>query len=132
MASTHRGEDDMAIAAHYKKLRDNWPNILTILVPRHAGGAAKKLRARSREFRCSLRAALALTDITPDTHRYLADTMGELGPVLSPLPHRMHRRHFHAWWAGIIRLKRRSWIIAVIFGPYMNNFGEMAREFVHA
>lgn len=74
-ASTHEGEEEQILAAH-KKIREQCPDTLLLLVPRHpdrfeavAALCAKKfvIKRRSLHEAC-----------TQDTAIYLGDTMGEL------------------------------------------------------
>lgn len=76
-ASTHPGEEAFALAGH-KKLKEDFPDILTIIVPRHPKRGAD-IAAQAREAR--LQAVLRGEDRLPDdsTDIYIADTMGELG-----------------------------------------------------
>lgn len=74
-AQTHPGEDETILPAH-DALRLRYPELLTIIVPRHTTRGAeiaelcatRKFRQRSKGGR-----------IEPDTGVYIADTMGELG-----------------------------------------------------
>src|SRR6185437_701978 len=74
-AQTHPGEDETILPAH-DALRMHFPQLLTIIVPRHTTRGAeiaelcatRKFRQRSKGGR-----------IEPDTGVYIADTMGELG-----------------------------------------------------
>ena len=74
-AQTHEGEDETILPAH-DALSLNFPDLLTIIVPRHT--------ARGRDIamlcgpRPSARRALRQA-VTPRTAVYVADTMGELG-----------------------------------------------------
>lgn len=77
-ASTHKGEEELAVHIH-KKLKADFPDILTIIAPRHperrqeiletieSAGFTPRLRSKSQ--------ALPL----PTDDIYIADTMGELG-----------------------------------------------------
>ncbi|MFN8972006.1 MAG: 3-deoxy-D-manno-octulosonic acid transferase [Alphaproteobacteria bacterium] len=76
-ASTHPGEEEIIIAAA-QQLRQNIPDILTIIVPRHASRGREIAALIAREKipfaqRSEGQAIVAQTAI------YLADTMGELG-----------------------------------------------------
>ncbi len=76
-ASTHEGEEAIAIHAHEHLLR-RWPGLVTIIVPRHPGrgpeiakiAAAMNLPARLRSRG---------EDIAESGCIYIADTIGELG-----------------------------------------------------
>ncbi len=76
-ASTHPGEEEAVFAAH-KALRASFPEILTILAPRHPnrGAEVADLAAQS-ELKTERRALKA--PIRADTDIYIADTLGELG-----------------------------------------------------
>ncbi len=76
-SSTHSGEEDMIAAAH-RRLKNDFPDILTIIVPRHpdrgpaiAGSLSQSGLGVARRFLGEL--PEAGQDI------YLADTLGELG-----------------------------------------------------
>jgi len=74
-AQTHPGEDETVLPAH-DLLRARFPDLLTILVPRHtARGADLEMLCGSRA--CKRRSAGG--KISSKTAVYIADTMGELG-----------------------------------------------------
>ena len=80
-ASIHPGEDAIGRGHVHRTLRSKHPGLLTIVVPRHpdrgpAMAAALIARGLSVACRSQGQTPEAGTDI------YLADTMGELGPVL--------------------------------------------------
>lgn len=74
-ASTHKGEEEVIISAH-KKLKEKFPDILTVLVPRHPvrGDEIKELMT---DVNFSQRSQNQ--EITDNTELYFADTLGELG-----------------------------------------------------
>ncbi len=74
-AQTHEGEDETILPAH-DLLRAQFPDLLTVIVPRHpARGAAIAMLCGARGA-----ARRALGDvITPATSVYVADTLGEMG-----------------------------------------------------
>jgi len=128
-ASTHPGEEELIAAAH-RTLRNRFPDLLTILVPRHPGrGAAIAARLRADGFTVARRAA----GETPadGTDIYLADTLGELGLFYraagivfvggSLVPH-----------GGQNPLEPARLDCAVLHGPHMQNFREIADEFAEA
>ena len=126
IVSTHEGEENMAVQAH-KDLSLKYPDLLTIIVPRHA--------VRGNEVAALIRAA-ALPFAQRSQHQpilqgtavYLADTMGELGLFyrLAPIsviggslvPHGGHNPVEAAQLGS-----------AIIFGKYMHNFSVIAEEF---
>jgi 3-deoxy-D-manno-octulosonic-acid transferase len=74
-AQTHPGEDETVLPAH-DLLRGQFPDLLTILVPRHTE------RAADLEMLCGSRACRRRStggQISGQTAVYIADTMGELG-----------------------------------------------------
>lgn len=74
-AQTHPGEDETVLPAH-DALRIRFPDLLTIIVPRHVErGADIAMLCGSRI--CARRSAGE--PITPGTAIYIADTMNELG-----------------------------------------------------
>lgn len=74
-AQTHPGEDETVLPAH-DLLRAAFPDLLTILVPRHTA------RGGDLEMLCGTRAARRRStggQVSDQTAIYIADTMGELG-----------------------------------------------------
>jgi 3-deoxy-D-manno-octulosonic-acid transferase len=74
-AQTHPGEDETVLPAH-DSLRAQFPDLLTILVPRHVE------RGPDLEMLCGARAfrrRSASGGISAQTAIYIADTMGEMG-----------------------------------------------------
>ncbi|HSS12425.1 MAG TPA: hypothetical protein VLL04_00935, partial [Rhizomicrobium sp.] len=74
-AQTHPGEDETVLPAH-DLLRARFPDLLTILVPRHTA------RGPDLEMLCGARACKRRStggQISHQTAVYIADTMGELG-----------------------------------------------------
>jgi 3-deoxy-D-manno-octulosonic-acid transferase len=77
LASSHEGEEEIAIAAH-QRLVARFPDLLTVIVPRHTkrGGAIA-----DRAEAAGLTVALRSSGLPPTTKDglYIADSMGELG-----------------------------------------------------
>ena len=74
-AQTHPGEDETVLPAH-DLLRGVFPDLLTVLVPRHTA------RAEDLEMLCGTRAYRRRStggQISDQTAIYIADTMGEMG-----------------------------------------------------
>lgn len=128
-ASTHMGEEEIAGDVH-RELSRNHPHLLTIIVPRHP--------ERGREIAHTLEKAgfsIALRSrgdaVAPSTALYVADTMGELG-----LFYRLSSIAFVGKslvpFGGQNPLEAARLDCAVLFGPYMNNFAEIARGLVDA
>ncbi|MDE1900756.1 MAG: 3-deoxy-D-manno-octulosonic acid transferase [Alphaproteobacteria bacterium] len=128
MASTHRGEENMALAAHRAMIAAH-PDVLTVIAPRHAARGDEIARyLASEKMRVARRSANDA--ITPDTQIYLADTMGELGLFYRLCPVTVLGGSFV--WGGHNPIEPAQLETAIIFGPQMTNFAEIAREFVRA
>lgn len=74
-ASTHEGEEELVAATH-RALREHFPDLLTLLAPRHPA-RADQIAATLQDLRLARRSAGASP--APDTEIYLIDTLGELG-----------------------------------------------------
>jgi len=121
-ASTHAGEESAVIEAH-RRLRGNFPGLLTLIAPRHpergpgvvelAGAGGLKAALRSRGERPG-----AATDI------YVADTMGELGLVyrLAPVVFIGGSLVRHGGQNPIEAAKLGA---AILHGPHVWNFAEV-------
>ncbi len=123
-ASTHAGEDAIVARTH-AALKERWPRLLTVIVPRHphrAGevaecGAAEGLRSTQRSRGGRPHGAVEL---------YIADTLGELG-----LFYRLASLVFlggslvpHGGQNPIEPTRLRA---AVLHGPHVHNFTEVYR-----
>ncbi len=83
-ASTHNGEDAILAQAH-TVLKQRFPDLLTIIVPRHPErGEAIEGMLKSKDLLCARR-ALSET-LSAETDIYIADTIGELGLFYSLAP----------------------------------------------
>ncbi len=126
MASTHKGEDEIAMQAH-QKLRERWPDLLTVIVPRHpTRGEAITEIAMSQQITCALRSEQK--SIATDIGVYVADTMGELGLFYRLCPVVCLGGSFV--WGGHNPVEPARLGSAMIFGPRMTNFTEIAEELV--
>jgi len=124
-SSTHPGEE-MIIARVHKALKAQFPDILTIIIPRHSRrGNAVAAELRAQDFRIAQRSPLQM--IEPMTDIYLADTMGELGLFyrLAPIvfiggtlvPH-----------GGQNPLEAARLGCAMVLGPHMENFPDICAD----
>jgi 3-deoxy-D-manno-octulosonic-acid transferase len=76
-AATHTGEDQIVFDVH-RRLLPHFPDLLTIIVPRHPRrGAEIKHLAESRGLRCQLRSEDRRGE--PLEGLYISDTIGETG-----------------------------------------------------
>jgi 3-deoxy-D-manno-octulosonic-acid transferase len=129
MASTHKGEEEIAATAH-KEIKKTNPKLLTIIVPRHAN--------RGNEVMDKLIAAgLSVArrskgeEITPATDVYLADTMSELGLFYRLSPVVAMGGSFASNVGGHNPVEPAQLSCALVFGPTMFNFSEITREFLY-
>lgn len=122
-ASTHDGEESRLAAAHMA-IRDRLPEALLILVPRHPERGPEIASAlRSEGHAVALRSA----NEAPDAEIYVADGLGELGTIYrmaaagfvggSLVPH-----------GGQNLLEPARLDCAILHGPHMANFAEIADE----
>lgn len=74
-ASTHKGEEEIILTAH-KKLKEKFPDILTIIVPRHPNRASEICNLFNG-FNFAQRSKNQ--PITNQDEIYLADSLGEMG-----------------------------------------------------
>ncbi|HUK00521.1 MAG TPA: 3-deoxy-D-manno-octulosonic acid transferase [Stellaceae bacterium] len=128
-ASTHDGEEEAAAEAH-RRLRQRWPDLLTLVVPRHparAGAVAQLLRGRGLVV---ARRSLA-APITEATDIYLGDTLGELGLF--------YRLAAIAFIGGSLvpkgghnPLEAALLDCAILHGPDMSNCAAIARDLATA
>lgn len=129
VASTHPGEEPLAVLAH-RFLEPHFPSLLTIIVPRHPErGPTLAEELAAPDLRIALRSRGEMPDAR--THLYIADTLGELGLWcrLSPLvamggsliPHGGHNP-----------LEPARLGCAVLLGPHMFNFSEATAGLVAA
>jgi 3-deoxy-D-manno-octulosonic-acid transferase len=121
-ASTHPGEEEMLIAAH-RSLTGFFPQLLTVIVPRHpdrgasvAGLVTASGLTPARRSRDEL--PIASTDV------YVADTMGELGLFyrLSPIVFMGGSLVPHGGQNPIEAIKLGA---AIVHGPHVFNFADV-------
>lgn len=123
-ASTHEGEEEIILAA-FKQIKNQMPDCLLILVPRHPERFTPVANlCKQLGFKIVLRSSNELSDATTDI--FLGDTMGELikfyaasdivfvGGSLVPI-------------GGHNLLEPAILNLPIISGPYVFNFTEIAR-----
>jgi 3-deoxy-D-manno-octulosonic-acid transferase len=128
-ASTHANEEEHVAMIH-AALVQQFPDLLTIIVPRHAV-RGDEIAAMIRSHNIVLSQRSKNEAIASDTGIYLADTMGELGlffrlsPVVflggSLIPHGGHNP-----------LEPARLGCAVITGPHTHNFDEIMQKMLQA
>jgi len=124
-ASTHAGEEAAMIDAHLK-LCANFPNLLTLIVPRHPErGAGVADIARAAGLNVKLRSRGELPDARTDI--YVADTVGELGLIyrMAPIVFVGGSLAEHGGQNPIEPAKLGA---AILHGPHVWNFAEIYAE----
>jgi 3-deoxy-D-manno-octulosonic-acid transferase len=121
-ASTHPGEEIAAIEAH-RRLRESFPRLLTIIVPRHPNRGRGILDlALAAGMRPVLRSSGVLPD--PGIDIYIADTLGELGLIyrVAPIVFMGGSLVEHGGQNPIEAVKLGA---AILHGPHVWNFTEI-------
>jgi len=128
MASTHQGEEEIALETH-AQLKKSIPNILTIIVPRHAGrGLDIAQLIKKGKYVFSKRSLKE--EITSETEIYLSDTMGELGLFYRLSPLCCLAGSFT--WGGHNPVEPAILGCCILFGTKMDNFLLMADDILSA
>ncbi len=126
-ASTHAGEDAAVIEAH-RHLAAAWPGLLTVVAPRHPGRGAE---VADHWTAAGLTAARRSQGALPDTAvaAYIADTMGEMGTLfrLAPVVFVGGSLVAHG---GHNPVEPAQLACAIVFGPHMETFDDMADALV--
>jgi 3-deoxy-D-manno-octulosonic-acid transferase len=121
-ASTHAGEEEI-IADVHRKLAGTFPELLTVIVPRHPKrGEAVARMAHAGGLRVALRSQEQLPSSQTDI--YVADTMGELGLFyrLAPIVFMGGSLVEHGGQNPIEAIKLGA---AVVHGPHVFNFADV-------
>lgn len=128
-ASTHANEEQLIARAH-QRIAQQFPELLTIIVPRHAArGDAIAADIREQGFTLAQRSKCEA--ITPTTGIYLADTMGELG--------NFYERADIVFMGGSLvahggqnPLEAARFHNAILTGPHTHNFASIIAQFLAA
>jgi 3-deoxy-D-manno-octulosonic-acid transferase len=125
-ASTHPGDDEIILDAHLE-CKKQYPDILTIIAPRHIIRAQDiKNIILNSGLSCSIRSCKE--NITQYTDIYIADTIGELGTFFSIADATCICGSFSD--GGHNPIEAGYFDTHIIFGPDMRNFVEIADEFL--
>lgn len=128
-ASTHPGEEQVALATH-AALKDKIAGLLTIIVPRHPQrGAEAVLLAQKEGFTVAQRSTGALPDASHEI--YIADTLGELG-LFFRLCKTVVMGGTFAPIGGHNPIEPAQAHCAIIYGPHMHNFITINEDFLKA
>lgn len=125
-ASTHEGEEELAIATH-KALTTYFPNLLTVIIPRHPERRhdIKVLLEKSNLSFCFRGEAKKILP-SVGTHIYVVDTMGELGLFYAALPLACIGRSFSDdGGGGHNPLEAALLHCAVLHGPHIQNLKDI-------
>lgn len=126
-ASTHEGEEAM-IAALVRRLLPSIPNLITVIIPRHAHrGESVASLLRAQGFAVSLRSAGQ--HIMPETEIYVADSMGELGLFFEAIKTVIMGGSLVPR-GGHNLLEPARAACAIITGKHMHNFSEMTANMI--
>ena len=122
-ASTHPGEDEQIFAVH-QSLMGQFPDLLTILAPRHPErGAAIAAAARKSGLSVTCRSTGAAPP--PSAGVWIADTLGELGLLYRLAPVAFVGRSLIAPGGGQNPLEPARLGCAVAIGPHAGNFADI-------
>lgn len=129
MASTHRGEDELAADVH-ERLRAQFPDLLTVIAPRHPERGPSILdRLSGRGLSVALRSRGQAVDASTDI--YVGDTMGELG-LFYRLVRVVAVGGSFVPRGGQNPIEPAQLGCAVLYGPHMHNFATVTRELEQA
>ncbi len=125
-ASTHPGEEDIAIKLH-QKLRTKNPDLLTVIIPRHpARGADIQNLITSAGLKSARRSQNQI--ISGDVDIYVADTLGEMGLFFDVIDTTVIGGSFVAH-GGHNPIEPAQFGNAVVYGPHMFNFKLICHDF---
>lgn len=130
-ASTHRGEDEMILAAFAQVCGQSTDNPLLVLVPRHPERFDSVVQLSERQFRVARRSATQGQPLAPEVQVLVGDTMGELLTLFgasdlafmggSLVPNGGHNL-----------VEPAAWGLPLLSGPSQYNFAEVSRMLVAA
>jgi 3-deoxy-D-manno-octulosonic-acid transferase len=124
-ASTHRGEEEIILDVH-RKIKTDFPDLLTIIVPRHPErGDEIEEQAIKAGLDCSRRSRKQA--IRPVTDLYLGDTIGEMGLYLRLAPIAYMGRSLAAF-GGQNPLEPAVTGTAILAGKHVSNFRDSYRS----
>lgn len=127
MASSFAGEEKLAASVH-NKLRAEFPDLLTVIIPRHATRGSEIAAELSKEVSS---VKLRSKGETPDRdcQIYIADTMGETGLFYRLIPVVcMAKSLLSSPGGGQNPIEPAQLGAAVLHGPYVQNFEEIYAE----
>jgi 3-deoxy-D-manno-octulosonic-acid transferase len=129
IASTHKGEEDIALQTH-RELALTHPTILTVIVPRHAARGDEVADMLHKE-RLDFARRSKNEVLRKDTQIYLADTMGELGLFYALSPIAVIGGSFVPI-GGHNPIEPAQAGAAIIMGPHMYKAAKLVDDFLSA
>ncbi len=131
-ASTHRGEEAAALQAH-RTISANCPDLLTIIAPRHPErGAEVAALAQGYGLRVMRRGGKAGPPPEADVDVYIADSLGELGLFYRLAGLAFIGGSLPGKIGGHNPVEAARLDCAILHGPDMANFSQVAREMAAA
>jgi len=129
-ASTHPGEEEIILTVH-QRLKERFPDLLTILAPRHAR-RGPQIAQVAASF--GLPAALRSVGdrITPTTQFYIADTMGEMGLFYRLTSVVLVGKSLGGARGGQNPIEPAKLGATVLHGPNVSNFAEVFKDLAAA
>jgi 3-deoxy-D-manno-octulosonic-acid transferase len=124
-ASIHPGEDEVVGAAH-RDVKNQQPNTLLVVVPRHPARAAE-MATTLQNLGFTVAQRSTGQPIKPGVDIYLADTMGELGLFYRLAPVVFIGKTFTVG-GGQNPVEAVQLGCALVWGPDMSNFTEIAAD----
>lgn len=129
-ASTHPGEERIVLAAH-RQLAERWPDLLTVIVPRHPERAAAVATLADGEgLTLGLRSNVPVP--RADQAVFLVDTLGELGLFYRAAPIAFIGGSLSEPGGGHNPIEPALLGPAMIAGPRIGNFSYVYRAFAEA
>ena len=126
LASSTHNDEELRIAKMHKKLQKQFPNLLTLIVPRHPQrGTEIQKQLQDIGIKSALRSAGET--ISADTNIYIGDTIGEMGIWydISPITFIGGSLIPHGGQNFIEPSRMRN---AVLVGPHMHNFSDVVNR----
>lgn len=128
-SSVHKGEDEVVLRVH-KALVQSYPNILTIIAPRHPEhGLDFALALKKQGMAVALRSDDC--NLTPATNVYVVNTLGELRDFYRLIPIAVIGGSFLPSLAGHNVSEAAAAGCAVLTGPYIGHFSHMVLAMQH-
>ncbi len=127
-ASTHKGEEKIAIETH-QALQGTYPNLLTIIVPRHPE-RRDEIRKTTQSMKTAFRGETKNLPQQED-QIYVADTLGELGLFYKLCPIAVIGRSFsNDGGGGHNPIEAAQLGCAVLHGPHVQNLQDIYDDMI--